>query len=140
VNDNHVTGTRTVENMGLNEENLFWYQILVDGQLTLTDSTVLSWQSNRIRTWIQGYNTPVWRDDVYLIEGSGMFMSSLGAQVNREIIEPLRRELSCRYPVSGSVEINPENGPQRFLDYGDGECDNLAELTIGDRTITIVLR
>ncbi len=140
VNDNHVMGLRTVENMGLNDENHIWYQIQVDGQLNLTDGTVLSWQSNRKRTWVQGYNTPFWRDDVYLIEGSGTFISSLGAQVNRVIIEPLRRELSCRFLVSGRVEVNPANGPQRILDYGDGECDNLAELSIGNRTITIVLR
>jgi hypothetical protein len=140
VNDNHVTGWRTVENMGFNDENHIWYQIQVDGQIALTDGTTLSWQSNRSRTWIQGYNTPFWRDDVYLIEGEGNYSSSSGRQVNRLIIEPIRRELNCRYFVSGTVEITPVNGILRVLDYGEGECDNLAQLTIGDRTLTIVLR
>jgi len=126
--------------MGMNEEQHIWYQIEVEGQVSMIDGTIFNWQSSRIRTWIQGYHTPFWRDDVYLIEGSGSYTSSLGAQVNREIIEPLRRELSCRYPVSGLVEITPANNQLRILDYGDGECDNLAELSIGDRTITIVLR
>ncbi len=41
VNDNHVTGLRTVENMGLNDMRTnIWYQIQVDGQLNLTDGTV----------------------------------------------------------------------------------------------------
>lgn len=140
VNDNHVMGRRTVENMGLNDDNFIRYQIQVDGQLNLTDGNVLSWQSNRKRTWIAGYNTPFWRDDVYLIEGSGMFTNSSGTQVDREIIKPLRRELSCHYPVSGRIEISPVDGSQRILDYGEGECDNLAKLSIGDRTIIIVLR
>ncbi len=140
VNDNHVTGERTFENMGFNDENHLWYQIQVEGQIALTDGTTVSWQSNRNRIWIQGYNTPFWRDDVYLIEGEGNYSSSSGRQVNRLIIEPIRRELNCRHFVSGTVEITPVNGVQRMLDYGEGECDNLAQLTIGDRTITIVLR
>lgn len=140
VNDNHVTGERIVENMGYNEENNIWYQIQINGQLDLTDGTILNWQSNRSRIWIQGYNTPFWRDDVYLIEGGGSYSNNLGRQVSRQTVVPLRRELNCRHFVSGVVEITPVNGVQRIIDYGEGECDNLAQLTVGERTITIVLR
>jgi hypothetical protein len=75
-----------------------------------------------------------------LIEGVSSSSNSNGRSVTRVITNPLRRELSCHHFVSGTVEITPSERPQRILDYGDGTCDNIATITIGDRTITIRLR
>jgi hypothetical protein len=57
-----------------------------------------------------------------------------------EILTPLRKELVCRFIVSGTIEIRPENLPVRLLDYGDGECDNIATVTINGEVYTIYLR
>ncbi|MBU1369426.1 MAG: hypothetical protein KJ578_03720 [Bacteroidetes bacterium] len=140
VNDNQVEGTHSVENMGFNEDQHMWFAIEVQGQLTLTDSTVHNWNATRNRTWIRGFNTPIWRDDAFLITGNGNYSNSTGSNISRTIITPLLRELSCPFFVSGTVEIVPSTGSLRLLDFGDGSCDNLATLTIGERVITIVLR
>jgi hypothetical protein len=141
VNDNHVEGSRIMTNLGPNGEGHPQYETIVDGMITLNnDEGVISWQAERLRTWVEGYDTPVWYDDVFLITGSGSHSYSNGGGFTRTILEPLRRELSCHHFVSGVVQTVPANRPTRTLDYGDGTCDNIATLTIGSRTFIIRLR
>jgi len=49
--------------------------------------------------------------------------------------------MSCKmpFPVSGIVEI-VKNDATATLDYGNGECDKLATITINGVTKEIVLR
>jgi hypothetical protein len=141
VNDNHVEGTKQIENKGFNDENQMWYEINVQGTITFVeDSTIVSWTAEKTRTWINGLDTPQWRDDVFLIDGAGEFVNSAGYGKSVVITEPLKRELSCPFFVSGIVETTPTERPKRILDYGNGECDRFATVTIGDRTFIIRLR
>lgn len=57
----------------------------------------------------------------------------------RDIVSPLRIQLSCRWIVSGTVEIRPESLPLRILDFGNGECDNIATVLVNGVTYTIFL-
>lgn len=141
VNDNRIEGLKTMTNNGLNDAGYMWFSIIVNGQITLIENgNVISYSADKTRTWIEGIETPRRRDDVYLIEGSGSASNSNGGGFTKLITNPLRRELSCRWIVSGSVEITPNNRPMRLLDYGDGNCDSLATVTVNGETYTIVLR
>ena len=141
VNDNHVEGLKTLTNNGHNDAGFMWFSIIVDGQITLIENgNVINWSADKTKTWIEGNGTPRRNDDVYLIEGSGTSSNSNGSGFTRLITNPLRRELSCRWIVSGTVEITPVNRPIRVLDYGDGSCDSLATVTVNGETITIILR
>jgi len=42
--------------------------------------------------------------------------------------KPLRREMACRFIVSGVVQIS-KGDRQGTFDYGDGTCDNKATFT-----------
>jgi hypothetical protein len=56
------------------------------------------------------------------------------------IIEPLRREMACRFVVRGIIELvkNEKNGT---LNFGDGTCDNKAVFTNeGGEEKEIILR
>nr|NQU91484.1 hypothetical protein [Bacteroidota bacterium] len=144
VNDNKVEGSRVATNHGFNGNGNMYFTVEVVGLITFADesenSGTISWNAFKAREWIEGYGTrPRW-DDVYLITGSASGVGPAGYSWAREIIIPLRREIGCRYFVSGSVEITPENRPVRLLDYGDGECDNIATVTIDGKTHTIYLR
>jgi hypothetical protein len=140
VNDNHVEGSKVMTNLGPNSDGHPEYQTVVDGTLTLNNNQgVISWQANRLRTWIEGFDTNVWYDNVFLITGSGSHSHSNGGGFIRTILVPLRKELSCHHFVSGVVETVPENRPTRTLDYGDGICDNIATVTIGNNTFIIRL-
>ncbi len=140
VNDNNVDGTKVITNMGLNDDGNLYYNISVTGVIHLSlDRGTLSWNSTRVREWIEGADTRKLRDDVYLITGSATGIRANGKTWETEIINPLRKELSCRFIVSGTVEITPEGLSTRVLDYGDGDCDNIATVVIDGVTYTIFL-
>lgn len=87
-----------------------------------------SFTGNRTREWIEGYGTGFWGDNVFLITGKGTFIGPAGNVFVKEVIEPLRRELACRFIVSGILEIS-RNDLTASLDFGDGSCDAVGILT-----------
>ncbi|MAE09107.1 MAG: hypothetical protein CL661_10150 [Bacteroidetes bacterium] len=140
VNDNHVDGTKIIRNMGLNANNKLHYNIEVVGVIYKADNGgTLSWNSSRVREWIHGaFTFPHW-DDVYLITGTADGIRPNGQTWEREIVSPLRVELNCKWIVSGTMEIKPEGLPLRILDFGSGECDNIATVLVNGITYTIFL-
>lgn len=82
----------------------------------------------RTRESVEGFDTKTWGDNVYLITGNKTTTFKNGTVFNSEIIEPMRREMACRFIVSGIVEISKgdKNGT---LNFGDGSCDNKAIFT-----------
>jgi hypothetical protein len=140
VDDNQVDGTKVVTNMGLNTSNNIYFTIEVVGVINLAgNGGTISWNSSREREWIQGFETGNRWDDIYLITGEASGIRPNGSTWTREIINPLRIELACRFIVSGTVEIVPENRPARILDFGSGDCDNVATVIVNGVTYTIYL-
>lgn len=140
VDDNRVEGTKVVTNMGLNTDSHLVYQIEVVGVIFLanTDDS-FSWNSSRTREWIEGTDTYTLWDDVYLISGNSEGIRADGETWQRITLEPLRKELGCRHIVSGIIEITPAERPIRTLDYGSGDCDNVATVTVNGVIYTIML-
>jgi hypothetical protein len=92
------------------------------------EGATASFTGNRTREWIEGYGTGFWGDNVFLITGKGTFIGPAGNVFVKEVIEPLRRELACRFIVSGVLEIS-RNELTASLDFGDGSCDAVGLLT-----------
>jgi len=140
VNDNKVEGTKVVTNMGFNDAGNMYYSIDVVGVIyKANDGGTLSWNSSREREWVEGRTTRTLRDDVYLITGTADGIRADGSTWTKEIVNALRIELNCRWIVSGTVNIQPEGRPLQILDFGDGECDNIATVLINGVTYTIYL-
>ncbi|MCD4735955.1 MAG: hypothetical protein K8R53_07925, partial [Bacteroidales bacterium] len=140
VNDNQVLGTRIVSNMGENNTGNIYFTVEVDGQIIKANgSGTITWTSLREREWIEGFETLTWWDDVYLITGNAQGTSASGYSFTMEITIELRKEIGCRYFVSGTYELTPEGKPVRVVDYGNGECDNIITITVSGHTITIHL-
>jgi hypothetical protein len=55
------------------------------------------------------------------------------------IISPLIYQNGCFYPVSGIIEIDTDGEGLKIIDYGNGECDNVATVTINGNTENIEL-
>ena len=142
VNDNQVEGTKVVTNNGFNETGNMNWDIAVNGMITLANGEgSITWNSQRNREWIEGINTPFNRwDNIYLITGDAHGERANGLHWDRQITNPLRIELACRFIVSGTIEIQPEGKALRVLDFGDGSCDNEATVTVNGNTYTIHLR
>lgn len=99
-------------------------------QSTVNANYTISWPSgesasfsgNRTREWVEGVGTGFWGDNVILIEGSATYTGRAGNTYTKEITQTLRRELSCRFIVSGVVTVS-RNANSVSLDFGDGSCD-----------------
>ncbi|MBC8767066.1 hypothetical protein H4O18_03585 [Arenibacter sp. BSSL-BM3] len=92
------------------------------------DGSAASFTGDRTREWIEGYGSGFWADNVFLISAQGTYTGKTGDVYSRETISPLRRELSCRFLVSGVVEVS-KNDTSVSLDFGDGTCDAKGMLT-----------
>lgn len=140
VNDNQVTGTKTVTNAGHNSSGQPYYNVSVNGSVILANNNgTISWTSTRTRTWVAGYNTTQWQDDVYNISGSANVTRANGNTFSLTITSPLVIALNCHWIEQGTVQITPQNGNVRTLDYGNGTCDALATFTVNSHTYNISL-
>jgi len=147
VEDVQVEGTKTLTNTGYNTSNNLEYQVdVVNGRLTYTDGTITTWASTRTNEWIEGDSTTFFThglagicDDVYLITGSasGVNRNGLNYSVNIVSGSPLRKEICCRWLVSGILEITPAGMAVRMVNYGGGVCDRQATITINGNTFNV---
>lgn len=142
VNDNQLTGKKTVTNMGTNPSGQVYYTVVVNDTLNLgTGNGQIVWSGNRTRTWLTGYSTPLDRtDDSYLISGTTSLTRANGNTFNMAITTPLQVAYGCPWIEAGVVAITGPGGITRTLNYGSGNCDAEAQLTIGTHTYNITLR
>ncbi len=142
VNDNEIVGEISITNLGLSTNGKPYFSSTSTIAVRLNELMgymEISWNSQHFREWTEGFLTPYQPlDDVYLITGS-----STGATGEllwtRSIINPLRKEMGCFYYVSGTVEVETPLLLNWIVDYGDGSCDKIIEVTINGNTYTIAL-
>jgi hypothetical protein len=140
VNDNHVEGTRTVTNNGLNSNNnLNWTISAVGMRITRPTGKFHEWNTTRNREIIAGANTFTIWDDVYSITGSATGINSNGDTCSITITSPVIRALGCHWIQQGTLDITRSSKPDLTVDFGNGNCDNQATVTRNGQTITITL-
>jgi len=128
-NDKKVEGSGSILRERSNEnENP---QSTKTGDVTVTwpDGTFANRNGTKIREWIEGHGTGAWGDNVFLITGNWMFTKKNGTVLSANITEALRKELACKFIVSGTIELS-RNENNAVLNYGDGDCDDLATVSI----------
>jgi len=113
-----------------------------NAQLVYSNGDVIQWSSTRTNEWIEGYNTTgllEYSDDVFETTGSVSGINKKGLAYTGNITTPIRIEKGCDFKVTkGIIEITPEEKSTRTIDYGDGECDNEAKLTVNGVSINFV--
>jgi len=110
-------------------------------KFTLANGTVIDRNGNEVHEWLKGVNTPNDRnDDMIQITGSIDVKSSTGDTYSRTITKPLIQLGDCRDHVQGTVQYSQNNVVIAQLDYGDGTCDTLANLTTNGATVEIQLK
>lgn len=141
-NGDLIEGTKTITNMGKNSDNHTYFNVEVsNAKITTDDGRIISWNSTRTREWMVGEDTPWpnYTDDVYHITGSANGINSEGNTFTITITNPLEIALNCRWIRSGSLELTPEGADTRTLDFGNGDCDDQATLSIKNKTYNITL-
>jgi hypothetical protein len=137
VNDIKVEGKQTVQNTSTDAGFGYSYTI-AEGKLTYPSGKVVTYSGNRTLMQKEGADTPwVISDDVYELKGNASLQdSSVIATV--AIKSGLIRKIVCPYVGKGVVELSV-NSFKASIDYGTGDCDNKAVLTVGDKTKEITL-
>ncbi len=144
VDDNQVTGIKTITRFASNINRNMGSHTLVDGVIILADGEgTITWKSNRTREVIKGSKTLSRMDDIYQITGSSEGISSNGESFSSEIQSPLvrRMDYGCRRNyVEGILEINQVDGDIYNIDYGEGICNRWATVTVNGEVCKVYLR
>jgi hypothetical protein len=142
VNEYKVEGAKTVTNLGHVTDGHMTFGIIVDDAvITRPGGKQFQWESARTRVWLEGEGTawPIVMDDVFEISGEASGTTYEGVGFLIATTEPLRIERDCEWIVSGALELTPEGYSTRILDYGDGNCDDKATVTVNGVTYNITL-
>ena len=99
----------------------------------------------KLITQTEGNGTPLYPlDDVFSIKGE------TNGTVKRDSVfyqwaartladNPLIKKWTCRWIVKGKVAIRRSNSDVAILDYGTGNCDNKATITVNGAVYEITL-
>lgn len=140
VDGAQLEGTRTKSNTGTDALGNKSYSRSVDLTITFPDGDQAQWQANHFLSQIEGGETITLFDNVFQITGNSSGVNRNGGTYSSEIVEPLVKRKDCGWVESGlrSITRNDRNGE---LNYGDGECNRLAEVTLPNGQVrNIILR
>jgi hypothetical protein len=143
VSDIHVEGSVQI-NESTNASGQIVFQHIVNKKITSSDGDVKDWNANLDFTLIEGQNTEDKSDDVYQITGSAHGKETLdGIEANNWKSDVDKNNLvikpqSCTKRVKGGLIVsihvkekgNSDKKLDEYLDYGNGECDDIATLSI----------
>ena len=134
-----IEGSKTLLRELSNENGNPQFTHTVDLTVTWPNGLQASRAGVKIREWVEGFGSGVFSDNVFEITGNWTTTFVNGNSHTYEVLTPLRREVICAYFVSGTVAVQRTNFGG-VLDYGTGDCDNLATFQLTDgETIEIVL-
>lgn len=138
--------TYTISNTGT-QDNL-QFTVDANAKLSKPNGNYSEWYSHKIISRTEGNLTATPLDDVLKIEGkvSGKTKKNdLIVAWKAEITEPFIKRFTCRWISQGVIKTGRENLASNspwfgILDYGAGNCDNRATLTINGIKYEITLR
>jgi len=137
-NEKGIEGGGTIfrerNNAAGNPQSTFHKNIVV----THPNGIVATINGNRVKEWIEGVGSGTWMDNAFLVTGNWSTNFSDGHSRSAIVIDPLRREATCPFFVSGLLEVT-RNSTTGALNFGDGTCDNEAILTVNGEDILIIL-
>jgi hypothetical protein len=133
-NDKNIIGGKTILKQLSNENGNPQFTRTVDFTVVWPNGAEASRSGTKIREWIEGHGSGIWSDNVFEVTGNWTSTFRNGNSHSYEVVIPLRREVICRFFVSGSVDVERTNFSGVF-DYGEGDCDNQATFTFDNGTV-----
>lgn len=126
-----ISKTATFTNEGLNE-NENW--VISFESLSTTafekqgEEFIIERDYSGKREWLSGFDTPEVKDDQLLLSRSGSITVNGDLKFSKTTTDPLLIDRTCKWPLSGIVEITRAEEIMS-INYGVGECDNIALVT-----------
>lgn len=114
----------------------------IDLTITFDDGSIYIRKGTLIKETIAGYDTWFnWEDNVNVVTGSSTTTFPNGDTFSAEITTPLEFYATCRKPfaLKGILSIT-KNGAIAIVDYGNGDCNTLVNVTKDGVTTEIDLK
>lgn len=145
-----VEGTHKIKNTtgSTTGSNFTQFTVDVEGaKLTRPNGNYSKWESHKVRTQIEGNGSASPQDDVFQVKGSANGQVKRGNLLfawKSEITEPLIKKFFCRWVSKGIIKtwratLSNTSPWVAILNFGNGNCDNQATLTINGVTHQITL-
>lgn len=118
-----------------------WQRKVENGKITSPAGKYWLHSSIKIVVQTAGYATPRnLLDDVFSITGNSTVTNSGGESRTATIKEPIIKKGNCENISKGTIElVGPTH--KALIDFGNGDCDNIATISIdGGTPITFTLR
>jgi len=140
-----ITNTSPVNTQPLSRQ----FTVEVDAKLSKANGNYTEWRSQKTIKQIEGLLTIDFpKDDIFQIEGKTNGKAKRGSILvawESGILEPLIKKFACRWIVKGKVKtvLASTSANSRWvatLDFGAGDCDNKAIITINGTAHNITLR
>jgi hypothetical protein len=150
VNDHQVEGQKTLLTT-IDSSNgtypIFVTRIKVEsGKITWKDGKTTEWSGERTRKYDYKNTLTDPNDDVVTITGTTVGKSRNGISFTAATVAPLVVKLSCAIsqkswlPLEGALEVTPEGGTKRTVNYGSGTCDQTFTVSVDGKSWDITLR
>ncbi len=154
VTDHVIVNSKTITNNGHSLTNgyLTW-TITSDMKVDRDNGNSVSWTSSKTKVLIAGEkpnNLPIdWPNAKVAIYGSasGSYTKagnaaesfSMSVQQAKWLVRDFKCSGARRFFVQGELEFTPGNKPTRYVNFGSGNCDNTATVTINGNVYNITL-
>ena len=136
-NDRHVEGNRTVIRTIIN--GIPTATISLDLTVTTPTGDVYHRVGQKVREFTQGSTTFFnFADDVFSYTGNWVTTFPSGNVSSATVTSPVIVQWGCLYITQGTI-VFTRNGGTAVLDYGNGNCDNQATITINGTPHNITL-
>ncbi len=143
VNGYKIEGGYTLTNAStdVDGDSVTIFKSKVDnGKITFPDGRIYQYSGNKTYTTRSGVNDYFnFLYDSLRVTGDNRFVNAAGDSVTTNITTPLLKTLNCPFISSGVISFVYNGNIQGTLDYGNGDCDSAATVTIGSYSKTVGL-
>lgn len=141
-NTNQMAGWAEYRNNGFNTNGNIAMRCISNIVITAGNGIVTTLSINQNYELLAGLNTASKEDDQFSVTGTTIGSLSNGSQLEYTILQPLvkNRTTECnQFYVQGQSRTRKTGQPEKYLDYGHGDCDDQAVETVNGISTTITL-
>lgn len=139
-NNIQIIGSFAITCNGIDDSIPSFTIITSDAKLIFENSKNCQWHSTNTINWLLGFETiNNISDDVFLFSGNNVGINCNEKGYESNITSSLKFENSCQNGTitQGKFELIPQDLSKRIIDFGNGDCDRKATVTINGVTVNV---
>lgn len=140
VNDKKISGSMEIRYHDLTYGPLpVWQMDFAGLKVTVPQGASSIMSASVMLVHTSGSNTPELYDDFFSLTGTAFGTDLYTEPFTAVVKEKILFESGCNWFTGGEVSFTPDTPAPRMLHYGDGSCDNRAEVKQGANRFVLTL-